>query len=72
MEKLAQELKPGDLVRPFLDERTFKRTSKKVTILSGPHECDGAFQGIYIMFKVLDKGKEDEILLQHEDIVEVL
>jgi hypothetical protein len=72
MKKLAQDLKPGERVRPFLDERNFKRTKKTVEIVGGPHECDGAFQGIYIMFQVLDKGVRDEILLQHEDEVEVV
>lgn len=72
MKKFAQDLRPGDVVRPFVDEESFTRTEKEVEIITGPSECEGAFQGIYIMFEISNNGVKDELFLQHEDEVEII
>ena len=72
MIKTANELKAGDLVRPFISERTMKRTKKTVLIVDGPFECDGEFKDYYITFKIDDPDNDNELLIHSDDMVEVI
>ena len=44
----AEDAKPGMIVRPFLNERTFKPTKKEVLIISIEPITEGAFAGLYV------------------------
>ena len=80
-EKLAKDLKKGDVVKPFINERTLKRSDTTLLVKSDMQECDGAFQGIYVMFDteplkiesgILCGQDLDQLLIQPEELVEVI
>jgi len=68
----ANELKAGDLVRPFISERTMKRTKKTILIVDGPFECNGAFKDYYITFKTDDPDNDNELFIHSDETVEVI
>jgi hypothetical protein len=68
IEITAKEMRPGDIVIPFIDEHTMKRTRKRIEIIDGPFECQGGFKDIYILFKTKG-GIDDELIIMPDEPV---
>ena len=69
----ASDLKPGDIVMPFIDERKGKFTSRKWKIIDGPFDCKGSFKDIYITFKTKGPTPEDnEFIIQPDATVVIV
>ena len=66
----ASEMRPGDIVMPFISEHTMKRNKKRIEIIEGPFECEGSFKDIYIWFKT--RGGIDDTLYLHPDEIVLL
>lgn len=68
MKKYFNELKPGDIISPFVNEFTGKKDPKKIEILEGPFECEGAFNGFYVIYNIKDEtDPTNNELMMHVD-----
>jgi hypothetical protein len=68
MIKYFTDLKAGDIVSPFVNEFTGKKDPKRIEILEGPFECEGAFKDFYVRYKIKDEtDPTNNELMMHVD-----
>ena len=69
----AQDVKAGDIIRPYINERTQKRTSKEFTVTGPPEIVTHPAFSHYVQIPVKNKkGFDEKVFIFSEESVDVM
>ncbi len=72
MEKFAKDVKTGEKFRPYINEKSIKRTSKQFTCTGLPQKQSGQFDMFVVIPCINSKGQVDEVLTWSEETVTII